>query len=468
MLTLKNVLPPIIVLFLFANVGSPSGFETSNLPLNLTQRNDRKLSDAQWSSDLDALALLLCTRHPHPYWKTSKDVFDQHIAHIKTQIPLWSDSQIIVELMKLVALVGDGHTQLLGDKLTSKWFPIRIESFADGWFITSTSTKYLQSYGARVLKIGNTAIEEVTNRVKAVVPADNEWGAKYLSPKYLMMFSVMQTLGYVDQKGLLELEIVAKNGMRGNLKVLAEPYQSQDAFSDMVAAWFWRKNAVPAVNYVNVINDNTGSLPLLFQNYEKPYWFKYIPERKAVYLGFNECQNDGTVNFETFSLRMWKQLENENADKLIIDLRNNLGGTTDILKPLLHGIIRHERINRRGHLFVLIGRKTFSAALQCAVWIENECEVLFVGEPTGAPPNHHADPNIETLAQSGIKVMVSRLYWQKSAPNDRRPWLAPQIPVDQLSTDYFSHQDRGIQAVWSFQESVPGSREPGGKVGSIK
>jgi hypothetical protein len=96
--------------------------------------------------------------------------------------------------------------------------------------------------------------------------------------------------------------------------------------------------------------------------------------------------------------------------------------------------------------------------------MENECAVLFVGEPTGAPPNHCADPDIETLPQSGITLMVSRLYWQKSAPDDRRPWLAPQIPVDQHATDYFSHQDRGIQAVWSFPESMPGSGDPGGKI----
>lgn len=440
-----------ILLAFFAFAGYASEYDGSSLQGNTAQRDGRELTDTQWLNDLDSLALFIRTLHPHPYWKTPKDVFDEHIARVREQIPLLSDDQIIVELMKIAALVGDGHTQLLGNKLTSKWFPIRIESFADGWFITSAATKYSRAYGARVLRIGNTIIEDVISKVLKVVPADNEWGAKYLTPKYLMMSSVMQTLGCVDKNGLLELEIMQKDGTRINLKVLAEPYQTENAFSDMVAAWFWRKNSVPAADYVNVINRNPSILPLVFQNYEKPYWFTYLPQQKTIYFGFNECQNEGSENFETICRQLWKRVEAENVNKLIIDLRNNLGGTTDILKPLLHGIIQHENINKRGHLFVMIGRKTFSAAMQCAVWIENECEPLFVGEPTGAPPNHHADPNIETIPNSGIKLMVSRLYWQKSNPDDRRQWIAPQIPIAQLSTDYFNNLDPGIQAVWSFK-----------------
>ena len=40
-----------------------------------------------------------------------------------------------------------------------------------------------------------------------------------------------------------------------------------------------------------------------------------------------------------------------------------------------------------GHLFVIIGRRTFSAAQNTVNMIEKNTNATFVGEPTGSRPN---------------------------------------------------------------------------------
>lgn len=45
------------------------------------------------------------------------------------------------------------------------------------------------------------------------------------------------------------------------------------------------------------------------------------------------------------------------------------------------------KINQRGKLFVIVGRQTFSAAMNGAAEIERHTNAIFVGEPTGSSPN---------------------------------------------------------------------------------
>ena len=50
------------------------------------------------------------------------------------------------------------------------------------------------------------------------------------------------------------------------------------------------------------------------------------------------------------------------AGTLIIDVRNSFGGSGEFNRTLVTSIIRNESLNRHDRTFVLIGRRTFSAA----------------------------------------------------------------------------------------------------------
>src|SRR3989442_15208168 len=82
----------------------------------------------------------------------------------------------------------------------------------------------------------------------------------------------------------------------------------------------------------------------------------------------------------------------------------------------------------KGHLFVITGRLTFSAAMNLASRLEHETHATFVGEPTGSRPNHYGEAVTLTLPASGITARGSTPYLPNSKPNEKPLRDPPQIP----------------------------------------
>lgn len=402
---------------------------------------------AQWQEDLAFLSDKIKEIHPLPFSKTSADSFDNSVDKLHNRIPSMSDNEIIVELFRIVSLIKDGHTRIHGKNLTGLWFPVRIEMFSDGLFITATSRQYTDAIGAKVLRIGKYSAEEAFRKIKAITPHDNEYSQIYMAPCYITMASILNGLKIIDDLSHLDL-LIDKYGKVSELKVVSNKYDSDNDLS-----WYWLLNSVPADNFVRFIDQSKEQLPLYLNNYDQFYWFRLLDKSSTVYMCFNLCADSENEKFYDFNTRLWNFIDENNADKLIIDLRNNLGGNNQILMPLIYSIIRHEKINSRGHLYVITGRKTWSAAMHCATWLERHTKAIFAGEPTGAAPNHFADAEVVFLPNSRIMLMVSRYYWQNSWPWDNRPWIEPDIPVTLSSYDYFKYNDPVLTTIINQQNA---------------
>ncbi len=112
----------------------------------------------EWREDLDFLVDKLTTVHPVPYHRTSKEAFDRDVAALRQDIPHLNDYEVAVRMMQLTALLGDGHTGLdpTGDVVAfDHWFPVRIERFEDGWFVTATTKAQSDLVGAEVVRVGS-------------------------------------------------------------------------------------------------------------------------------------------------------------------------------------------------------------------------------------------------------------------------------------------------------------------------
>lgn len=82
------------------------------------------------------------------------------------------------------------------------------------------------------------------------------------------------------------------------------------------------------------------------------------------------------------------------------------------------------KINQRGKLFVIVGRQTFSAAMNGAAEIERHTNAIFVGEPTGSSPNFVGETIGVNLTYSKMRGSISDLYWQSSVAMDYRTWIS--------------------------------------------
>jgi C-terminal processing protease CtpA/Prc len=160
-------------------------------------------------------------------------------------------------------------------------------------------------------------------------------------------------------------------------------------------------------------------------------------------------QDDPNETLATFCTRLFDYIDEAEADRLVIDLRRNTGGNNYLNQPLIHALLRCERVNRPGHLFVLASPTTFSAAVNAASDLERETQALFVGEPTGAGPNHFGDAELIELPRTKLRVFVSTVRWQKSDPRDARRWILPDLPAPATFADFRAGRDAALEAALS-------------------
>jgi len=154
--------------------------------------------------------------------------------------------------------------------------------------------------------------------------------------------------------------------------------------------------------------------------------------------------------FSDFCRRSFKFINENEVEALIIDIRSNSGGNGLLNQPLIHEIIKCEKINEKGKLFTIIGRGTVSAAMMLTVDLERHTRTIFVGEPTPASPNEISETNLITLPYSQLLVSASCIYWQNSLAWDRRIWIAPDIIAEMSSEDFKSNVDPAMNAILSY------------------
>jgi hypothetical protein len=129
-----------------------------------------------------------------------------------------------------------------------------------------------------------------------------------------------------------------------------------------------------------------------------------------------------------------------------VDLRWNNGGNTFLNEAVLHALMRSPKLAQPGRCVVIIGRRTFSAAMNAAAYFERHLEPIFIGEPTGGKPNSPGDEVWSTLPYSGISFNLSDVLWQAGWPYDVRPWIAPHVHVPPRFADYKSGRDPALEA----------------------
>ena len=82
-------------------------------------------------------------------------------------------------------------------------------------------------------------------------------------------------------------------------------------------------------------------------------------------------------------------------------------------------------INQAGKLFVIIGRLTFSAAMDLSVQLERQTRAIFVGEPTGGSVNSIGEMNPIALSYSRMAGSIASMGG--GASSDARTRIAPQL-----------------------------------------
>jgi hypothetical protein len=405
---------------------------------------------ATWRSDVDFIVEKIASIHPNPWYRISANEFAIHADELKADLPALEEEEIIVRAMQLVALVHDGHTILrpVNHPAFRYWFPLRIDQFADGVFITAVDVRYSELVGAQVLRLGNMTARDAFQAVGSVASMDSRHSIPKEVPAYISNATILKALKIIDEMRSLPLELELQSG---ETRIVSIPALEWGSFF----GWTRQNYGIPGdVAFVNVFSDKKDNLPLHLKKLLTGadfYWFELIPEQKTLYFQFNTVGNAADEPFSDFVKRLWGYYNAhiEKIEKFVIDLRYNDGGNGFLLQPLVHGFIRHEEISRRGRLFAITGPCTFSAATNFLGQLIEHTDVITVGEPAAGPLNWFSDWEQMVLPHSGLNLLVSTLYWQRGQPGDRRGYYSPDFSVPVTSQNFFSGDDKALKAILS-------------------
>jgi hypothetical protein len=375
------------------------------------------------------------------YRALSKQDFDSSVQKLNNAIPGLSDGQIVVEMMKLLRQVGDGHTGILRPPAQPDYalaLPLQFYLFKEGLFIIGADPRYKELLGAQVVRFGDHSVDEVMRALDPVINRDNEIWPTQVAPYRMRSLPLLAALGVASDVHKISLAIVGTGAQKRSVTVEADA-SNPDIWNEFPKTW---------LTYAQSLGT---PLPLYLKNTISNYWFEYDPASKVIYFQFNRVLNDPGESLAAFSERLFRFINEHDVSKLVIDMRWNNGGNTFLSAPLLNRVIRSDKVDEPGKLFVIIGRRTFSAAQNTATYFERYTNATFVGEPTGSSPNMVGEETPFTLPYSKIVANVSDLYWQSSWPQDHRTWLAPQVYLPPTFAAYRANRDPAMEAILAYR-----------------
>jgi tetratricopeptide (TPR) repeat protein len=392
-----------------------------------------------WRSDLHFLLWQIDRLAPDPYRLRPRSWFEQQFEALAASSASRSDIQLALALVPILRELGDGHSGVMRGA-SREWglsLPLQFTPFEDGVYITAADPKYRELLGARLLALGGQPVDKVMAAAAATVSRDNEGPWVQLQAASRLRYTALFAAAGVLADGAAPTLRV--RGLDGRERSVVVP-------ADLSHPDIWNMKPNPP-DWTSLAETLPGPAPLSWRDAGKNYWFDYLPTQRTVYLAFNTIRDDKAEPLAALAGRLKAFIAANAVERLVVDMRWNNGGNTQLVGPLLSAVIASDKVNRRGRLFVIIGRRTFSAAQNAASLFERFTRATFVGEPSGSSPNFVGEGDPFTLPYSKLVVNVSTLRWQSSYPQDRRSWIAPLLYVPPTFADYRQKKDAALDAI---------------------
>ena len=200
------------------------------------------ITAAQWQSDLQYLVSHLRSTHPNLFFHVSAQDFNAAANDLNQRIPQLSDAQITVEIMKLVAMVGDTHTSVYSP---FPFLPIRFRWFSDGLFVNAAAPEYSRALGAKVIEIGNLPVKQAYDAVSTVISHENDHWVREMTETYLGTPEILASLGVTSGPGPVRYLFQDISGAQFEIQV--SPSSSDllwppDSTNGIVPLWRWNYN----------------------------------------------------------------------------------------------------------------------------------------------------------------------------------------------------------------------------------
>jgi hypothetical protein len=418
----------VLVLFLFFQI-----------PFVHTFAQNKKQTD--WQADIENIREQLPALHHDLFFNITKEYFEKELNEILKKQDQFDDFGIAVKLQQLIAKLGDSHTQLdyLSLVPSDKMLPLHLYWFSDGIFILHTTSRYQKLLGNRIISINDFEITRVVDSLATLITLDNNALLLNNTPGLIPALPLLHFFGFSDNN---EVVLTCINEMGDTIQ---KKMQSEALTSD------------------NRVRFQPDSLAFCWENEKAFFTDKYFSQEQIYYLQYNKCHSReleekyGNValagyypSFWEFEEKVFTTLQEQPMEKLVFDMRFNGGGNSYQGTEFIQKLADIKKLNQRGRLFVVIGRRTFSSAIINTMDFKENTQAVFVGEETGGKPNHFGEVKTMVLPSSELRLYYSTKYFRYTKKDINS--IIPDFTIETSFEDF----KNGVDPVYEFIKNYLG------------
>ena len=380
-----------------------------------------------WAEDIDYLASELPQRHVNLFHHLSEMNFQSQIGHLKACLSDCDEAMLITRLMAIIASVGDAHTAMIPP--VNNYLPFDCYWFDEGLHVVEALPEYQSLLGAKIIAVEQQPIMDVIQQLTSIISHENPSFVYAQLPYFFAAADLMYGIEVCDHTDFIQMTLQQADGTRADLNV--STISKIDRSAKMVSL---------RPETLNLDLNSRSIVPLYRQHLDQSIWFTPV-DPVTLYVQYNSCREpSGKPISEVFDALL-QQISVNQPQKVIMDLRNNLGGDSTLLDPLID-----ELAFQQVHLFVIIGRNTFSSALLNAFALKSKAGATIVGEPSGGKPNCYGEVKYLALPNSHLRVRFSTKYYHL-VEDDTLLSLMPDIICPVKFADYRTGFDPCLAAI---------------------
>jgi len=351
--------------------------------------------------DIEYLVNKIEATHFNPYLNVSREDFINSLNKAQKE----NEEFFPLAIQESIALTRDAHTYVKGI-LNNDYLPIECKEFEGHFYIIGSSDNYNHIIGHEILKINEHPLSEIFPQISRLSSKENREVLLSDLSRYLPSNKILRYYNFSNSDSVKlttnneELNIKTDSKQKVKTK---EPLKWK--MSDKNDPTYFGNNKYQ----FRLINNN-----LLFQ--------------------YNDCTNEGHTKEELRTFKDKLLNSAQSVDNIIIDLRRNRGGNTEVMRDLFEKLPNNKRI------YIAMGRKTFSSAMHHLLFLKQEKEAVLIGENAGQKPNRFGDYKEIILPNSKLRIACSFKYFEL-IPNSNIDVIEPDIRIPVTIDDYMNETD---------------------------
>ena len=305
-----------------------------------------------------------------------------------------------IAIQESLALIGDAHTYVQGI-LDKNHLPLNFREIDGNLYIVGSSVQYSHLLCQRLDSINGHNIAEITGKVANLSSKEN---SEVLKRDLALNMASNQVLEYYGFSTSNQLQVTTDGGATEIAVSTGDRVKSLHPLR-------WKDSEIEDPTFVgnNIYRFRIVGDTLLFQ--------------------YNKCTNKDHTE-EDLSEFKRKLLEaTDTVKSIVVDLRENRGGNTDIMAGLF------EKFPEGKKIFVAMGRDTFSSAMHHLLYLKKSKGAILIGENAGQRPNRFGDRKEIVLPNSEIIVACSYKYFEL-LPGQNIDVIQPDIKIPVTIEDY--------------------------------